>query len=322
MSVDTQPFGLLGTGRCLPTRVMRNTDFPESLGTSDEWIRTRTGILERRYAGPDDSTASLALEAAKLAMAEATISPEQLDLIVCGTITPDTACPSVACRLQASLGCRMIPAFDVGAACSGFLYSLGIAEQFHRTGSVRHSLIIGADCLTRVMDHTDRNTCVLFGDGAGAAVFGPTAMQGLHGVSMNSDGQRGHLIHVPSRVTMDPTGNHLQMNGREVFRFAVTELTKMLVEAERQAASLGKTIDLVVPHQVNSRIIEAAQEGLGWSAARFYLNLAHTGNTAAATVPMALDEARKTGIARPGQTVMLVAFGGGLTWSHALLTLA
>jgi 3-oxoacyl-[acyl-carrier-protein] synthase III len=322
MSVEIQPFGLLGTGRSLPSRVMRNGDFPESLGTSDEWIRTRTGILERRYASPEESASSLALEAAKLALAEANVTPDQLDLIICGTITPDTACPSVGCRLQAALGCRTIPAFDVGAACSGFMYSLGVAEQFHRNGSARYSLLVGADCMTRVMDHTDRNTCVLFGDGAGAVVLGPTAVQGLHGVSMHSDGQRGHLIQVPSKATIDPAVTHIEMNGREVFRFAVTELTKMLVEAERQAASLGKTVDLVVPHQVNSRIIEAAQEGLGWSASRFYLNLAHTGNTAAATVPMALDEARKTGIARPGQTVMLVAFGGGLTWSHALLTLA
>jgi 3-oxoacyl-[acyl-carrier-protein] synthase III len=315
------PYGLLGTGRALPVLVVHNADFPASLDTSDEWIVSRTGIRERHQVGPAETSVTLSIDAAKKALADAHLTASDLDLIVVATITPDTACPSTACRVQAALGCRAIPAFDVTAACSGFVYALGVAEQFHRSGTAKHSLTIGVDTLSRMMDRSDRTTCVLFGDGAGAAILGPSASSRLRSVNLFSDGTRGDLIRLPSGVPTDPNLKFVEMNGREVFRFAVVKLVEMLQAAVIEADALGLKIDLVIPHQVNIRIIEAAREQLGWPIERFYVNLDHTGNTSAASVPIALDEARQTGKAQPGQTLLLVAFGGGLTWSRALLTL-
>ena len=320
-----------GTGACVPARVVPNSEFAETLDTSDEWIRSRTGIHERRHVGPAETSASLGAEAARRAIEAAGVSPEQVDLIVCATITPDLMCPSNACLIQAALGCRTVPAFDVSAACSGFLYALSVGDQFVRTGSAKTALVVGTDVLSRVIDFTDRNNCILFGDGAGAVVLRPAADRGsgLHRVRLFADGGRQELIQLPSTVTPDPppgpgTLPHLRslrMHGREVFKFAVYQLVELIEQALRDCAELGRPLTLVVPHQANRRILDAAVEATGFPADRVVVNIDRYGNTSAASVPIALDEAVRSGRAKPGDTVLLAALGGGLTWSSALLTL-
>lgn len=322
---------LRGTGSSVPDRVVLNDEFTETIDTSDEWIRTRTGIRERRFAGVADTAATLGTEAARRALAAAGADVRDVDLIVCATVTPDLMCPSTACLVQAALGCRPVPAFDVGAACSGFIYALSVAEQYVRTGTAKTALVIGTDLLSRVIDFADRNTCILFGDGAGAAVLGPAPDRsvGLHKVQLFADGTRQEMIQVPSMVTPNPPPGpgtlpqlrYLRMHGREVFKFAVYQLIELIEQAQRDCRRLERELALVVPHQVNSRIIDAALEAVGLPADKVMVNLDKYGNTSAASVPIALDEAIRTGRARPGDTVLLVAFGGGLTWSSALLTL-
>ncbi len=322
---------IFGTGSFVPTRVVPNDEFTETIDTSDEWIRTRTGIRERRFAGVADTAATLGTEAARRALDAAGTDPRHVDLIVCATVTPDLMCPATACLVQAALGCRTIPAFDVSAACSGFIYALSVAEQYVRTGAAKTALVIGTDLLSRVIDFADRNTCILFGDGAGAAVLGPAPDRsvGLHKVQLFADGTRQELIQVPSMVTPNPPPGpgtlpqlrYLRMHGREVFKFAVYQLIELIEQAQQDCRKLERELALVVPHQVNSRIIDAALEAVGLPASKVMVNLDKYGNTSAASVPIALDEAIRTGRARPGDTVLLVAFGGGLTWSSALLTL-
>jgi 3-oxoacyl-[acyl-carrier-protein] synthase-3 len=320
-----------GTGSSVPDRVVLNDEFTETIDTSDEWIRTRTGIRERRFAGVADTAATLGTEAARRALDAAGTDPRDVDLIVCATVTPDLMCPATACLVQAALGCRTIPAFDVSAACSGFIYALSVAEQYVRTGAAKTALVIGTDLLSRVIDFADRNTCILFGDGAGAAVLGtaPDRSVGLHKVQLFADGTRQELIQVPSMVTPNPPPGpgtlpqlrYLRMHGREIFKFAVYQLIELIEQAQQDCRKLERELALVVPHQVNSRIIDAALEAVGLPASKVMVNLDKYGNTSAASVPIALDEAIRTGRARPGDTVLLVAFGGGLTWSSALLTL-
>ncbi len=321
-----------GTGSALPARIVPNAEFTDRyrLDTSDEWIRTRTGIRERRFAGPGETAATLAAAAAARALAAAELTPVDLDLIVCGTVTPDCMCPSVACLVQAALGCRHVPAFDVSAACSGFLYALSVATQYIKTGAVRHALVAGTEVLSRALDLTDRNSCILFGDGAGAVVLSatPDLAAGVRSVRLYADGARRGLIEVPSRVTprpcdpAEPPLDYVRISGREVFRFAVTRMVELIQEAEADARTLGiAAFDALIPHQVNQRIIDAALETTGFPAAKVMVNLDRYGNTSAASVPIALDEALRSGRCKPGDTVLLVAFGGGLTWSSAIVTL-
>lgn len=320
-----------GTGSALPTRVVPNAEFTTRyrLDTSDEWIRTRTGIRERRFAGPGETAATLASAASCRALTAAGVTPADLDLIVCATVTPDRMCPSVACLVQAALGCRTVPAFDVSAACSGFLYALSAATQFVKTGAARHALVAGAEVLSRALDMTDRNSCILFGDGAGAVVLSATPVRttGVRAVRLYSDGTRRGLIEVPSRVTVpvpgeEPPPTHVLLAGREVFRFAVTRMVELIQEAEADARELGIAgFDALIPHQVNQRVIDAALETTGFPAEKVVVNLDRYGNTSAASVPIALDEALRSGRCKPGDTVLLVAFGGGLTWSSAIVTL-
>jgi 3-oxoacyl-[acyl-carrier-protein] synthase-3 len=320
-----------GTGASLPSRVVPNDEFSETLDTSDEWIRTRTGIRERRIAGPGESAATLGLDAARNALVAADITPNEVDLIVCATVTPDLMCPSTACLIQAGLGCRPIPAFDIGAACSGFVYALGVADQAIRCGSAKAALVIGAEVLTRTVDFTDRNTCILFGDGAGATVLAPgsNTSVGIRRVRLYADGARQELIHLPSMVSPNPPPGpgslpqlrYIRINGREVFKFAVYRMIELVEQAQADCAELGCNIDLMVPHQVNQRIIDAALEATGFPAEKVMVNLDRYGNTSAASVPIALDDAVRSGRAKPGDTILLVAFGGGLTWSSALVTL-
>ncbi len=320
-----------GTGSCVPPRVVPNEEFTDTLDTSDEWIRTRTGIRERRFAGSADTAATLGTEAARRALEAAGTPARDLDLIVCATVTPDLMCPATACLIQAALGCRPIPAFDVSAACSGFIYALSVAEQYVRTGAAKNALVVGADLLSRVIDFTDRNTCILFGDGAGAVVLGPSADRstGIQKVQLFADGTRQELIQVPSMVTPDPPPGpgtlpqlrYLRMHGREIFKFAVYQMIELVEQAQKDCAALERELALIIPHQVNSRIIDAALEAVELPPEKVMVNLDKYGNTSAASVPIALDEAVRTGRAKPGDTVLLVAFGGGLTWSSALLTL-
>jgi 3-oxoacyl-[acyl-carrier-protein] synthase-3 len=320
-----------GTGTSVPSRVVRNDEFTETLDTSDEWIRTRTGIRERRIAGPGESAASFGTDAARNALAAANITPNDVDLIVCGTVTPDLMCPSTACLIQAALGCRPIPAFDVLAACSGFVYALGVAEQAIRCGSAKTALVVGAEVLTRTVDFTDRNICILFGDGAGATVLSATDRPntGIRRVRLFADGARQELIQLPSMVSPNPPPGpgtlpqlrYIRMNGREVFKFAVYRMIELVEQAQADCDELGCKIDLLIPHQVNQRIIDAALEATGFPADKVVVNLDRLGNTSAASVPIALDEAIRGGRAKPDDTVLLVAFGGGLTWSSALVTL-
>ena len=317
---------LRGTGSCVPARVVPNSEFTDSLrlDTSDEWIRTRTGMRERRYAGPGETSASLGTVAARRALDSASLTPDDIDLIVCATVTPDLMCPATANLIQAGLGCRPIPAFDLGAACSGFLYAMSVASQFVRTGAARHTLVVGADVLSRTVDFTDRNSCILFGDGAGAVVLSasPVENPGVRTIRLYSDGSRQELIRLPSMVTPPPRSEFINIAGREVFRFAVTRMIELIDQAAADCREMGLAgIDVLIPHQVNQRIIDAALESSGFPRDKVMVNLDKYGNTSAASVPIALDEALQTGRCKPGDTVLLVAFGGGLTWSSAILTL-
>lgn len=319
---------LRGTGCSLPARIVPNDEFVASIDTSDEWIRTRTGIRERRFAGQDETSATLGITASKNALARAHMSPGEIDLIICATVTPDMMTPANACAIQAGLGCRPIPAFDISAACTGFLYALSIGEQYIRCGTATNVLIVGTEVLSRAMDLNDRNTCILFGDGAGAVILSAseTSDQGIHQIKMFSDGTNQHLIQVPSKVTPasikgDKPLDYLRMNGREVFRFAVCRMIELIDDALMECQRTGRSIDWLIPHQVNQRIIDAALESTEFPAEKVVVNLDRYGNTSAASVPIALDEAMREGRARPGDTVLLVAFGGGLTWGSVIITL-
>jgi 3-oxoacyl-[acyl-carrier-protein] synthase-3 len=332
----SQLFGvaLRGTGSCLPARVVPNDEFTDTLNldTTDEWIRTRTGIRERRFADLGETSGSLGTIAARHALESAGLAAADIDLIVCATATPDLMSPATACLIQAALGCRHVPAFDLSAACSGFLYGLSVASQFVRTGAAKHALVVGAEVLSRALDFSDRNSCILFGDGAGAVVLSasPVLNAGIRSVRLYSDGSRQELIQVPSKVTPNPAPGaplqprleYLRIVGREVFRFAVTRMIELIEQAEIDCREMGLSgIDVLIPHQVNGRIIDAALESTGFPRERVMVNLDKYGNTSAASVPIALDEALRTGRCKPGDTLLLVAFGGGLTWSSAVLTL-
>jgi 3-oxoacyl-[acyl-carrier-protein] synthase-3 len=319
---------LRGTGCSVPDRVIPNDWFTNYVDTSDEWIRTRTGIRERRFVGPDETASTLAVAAARNALAAAELYPQDLDLILCATVTPDHMCPSTACVVQGALGCRPIPAMDISAACTGFLYAMSTGEQFIRTGAVKNVLVVGTDVLSRTIDLTDRNTCILFGDGAGAVVMTPTDTpdHGIRSIKLFSDGASARLIHLPGMVTIQPPAGekqheHIWLNGREVFKFAVRRMIELTQDAINDCRAMGVTIDLLIPHQVNQRIIDAALETTGFPASKVMVNLAKYGNTSAASVPIALDEAMRSGRAKPGDTILLVAFGGGLTWGSAIITL-
>jgi 3-oxoacyl-[acyl-carrier-protein] synthase-3 len=331
-----QLFGvaLRGTGSCLPARVVPNDEFTDTLNldTTDEWIRTRTGIRERRFADLGETSGSLGTIAARRALESAGLAATDIDLIVCATATPDLMSPATACLIQAALGCRHIPAFDLSAACSGFLYGLSVAAQFVRTGAAQNALIVGAEVLSRALDFSDRNSCILFGDGAGAVVVSasPILNAGIRTIRLYSDGSRQELIQVPSKVTPNPAPGaplqprleYLRIVGREVFRFAVTRMIELIEQAEMDCKEMGLAgIDVLIPHQVNGRIIDAALESSGFPREKVMVNLDKYGNTSAASVPIALDEALRAGRCKVGDTVLLVAFGGGLTWSSAILTL-
>jgi 3-oxoacyl-[acyl-carrier-protein] synthase-3 len=319
---------ICGTGFSVPDRVVVNEWFTQHVDTSDEWIRTRTGIRERRFVGPDETAGTLAVNAAQKALTAANLAPEDLDLILCASVTPPHMCPSTACIVQGSLKCRPIPAMDINAACSGFLYAMSVGEQYIKAGTARNVLVVGTDVLSRTIDVKDRNTCILFGDGAGAVVLTESGLpnHGIRSIKLYSDGGAARLIHLPSKVTVQPPPgekqlDHIWLNGREVFKFAVRRMIELTQDAILDCRHMGVEIDLLIPHQVNQRIIDAALESTGFPPEKVMVNLARYGNTSAASVPIALDEAMRTGRAKPGDTLLLVAFGGGLTWGSVIITL-
>jgi 3-oxoacyl-[acyl-carrier-protein] synthase-3 len=331
MTLHLKSVALRGTGSCLPARVMRNADFEARLDTSDEWIRTRTGICERRIAGPGETSASLGLEAARRALDAAKLTAQDIDLILCATITPEMMFPSTACHLQAALGCRPIGAFDMLAACSGFVYGLATGSQFIQTGAYKNVLVVGTETLSRVTDYNNRGSCILFGDGAGAVILSATdeKHRGLRFFRLYADGSNPALLNLAgggsrypvSAATIAEGMHYIKLNGREIYRFAVTRMQELIREAMEECNLTVDDVALVIPHQVNQRIIDSAVSHMDFPAEKVMINLDRYGNTSAASVPIALDEAVRTGRAKAGDTIIIVAFGGGLTWSSAVVTL-
>ena len=321
---------IAGTGRYVPEKVLTNTDLEKIVETSDEWIIKRTGIRERRIAAEDQSTSDLALEAARVALDRAGLAAEDLDAIILATLTPDTYCPAGACYVQNLLGATNACAFDLSAACTGFVYGITVGSSLVRTGVHKNVLVLGAETLSRFIDYTDRNTCILFGDGAGAAVLS-RAEEGsdsrLLDHYLRSDGGGTDLIIMPgggarrpaSYDTVDGKLHFLSMQGNDVFKFATKSMQTLIETAiERNGLSVDD-LDLVVPHQVNSRIIDTVLRKVDIPEEKIYLNLQRYGNTSAASVPMALHEAVEEGRVQPGNLVLLVAFGAGLTWGYNLV---
>tara|TARA_B100000929_G_scaffold269690_1_gene239399 strand:- start:2174 stop:3160 length:987 start_codon:yes stop_codon:yes gene_type:complete len=321
---------IAGTGRYVPEKVLTNTDLEKIVETSDEWIIKRTGIRERRIAAEDQSTSDLALEAARVALDRAGLAAEDLDAIILATLTPDTYCPAGACYVQNLLGATNACAFDLSAACTGFVYGITVGSSLVRTGVHKNVLVLGAETLSRFIDYTDRNTCILFGDGAGAAVLSRAEEGGdsrLLDHYLRSDGGGTDLIIMPgggarrpsSHDTVDGKLHFLSMQGNDVFKFATKSMQTLIETAiERNGLSVDD-LDLVVPHQVNSRIIDTVLRKVDIPEEKIYLNLQRYGNTSAASVPMALHEAVEEGRVQAGSLVLLVAFGAGLTWGYNLV---
>ncbi|HCW51766.1 MAG TPA: 3-oxoacyl-ACP synthase [Clostridiales bacterium] len=320
--------GILGLGSATGDRILTNGDLERLVDTSDEWIVERTGISERRVLGPGKATSDLAWEAARKALETSGVCAAELDLIVVATVTPDMPFPATACLLQDRLGARKAAAFDLEAACSGFLYGLVIASQFIRLGTYRYVLVIGAETLSRITDWTDRSTCVLFGDGAGAAVLGPVGTRaGVLGWSLGADGSGADLLKMPAGGSRMPAStetvarrlHYIRMNGREVFKRAVTLMQDAGMMALRNAGLDAGQVDLLIPHQANLRIIEALRKKLRMPREKVFWNLDRYGNMSSASVPVALEEALQAGRVRPGDVLLMVAFGAGLTWGAVVM---
>jgi 3-oxoacyl-[acyl-carrier-protein] synthase-3 len=316
---------ILGSGGYLPERVITNDELAESIDTSDEWIVKRTGIHQRHVAAPGEKTSDLALHAAREAMAAAKVAPEEIDLIVLATSTPDNTFPATAARVQAALGIKQGAAFDVQAVCTGFVFALATADNFLRTGQAKTALVIGAETFSRILDWKDRGTCVLFGDGAGAVVLrgmpsnGSPSERGILSTHLHSDGSGYDLLYVDGGVSTTGTSGHLRMEGKEVFKYAVLRLAEVVDEALAANGLQASDVDWLVPHQANRRIIDAMGKKLGLSSDKVVVTIDRHANTSAASVPLALAEAAKAGRIRPGQLVLLEAMGGGLTWGASLV---
>ena len=316
---------IAGTGSALPAKVLTNKDLEQFVETSDEWIASRTGIRQRHVASEGETTADLAERAARAALEAAGVEPSELDMIVLGTTTPDLIFPSTACLVQHRLGANGCAAFDVNAACSGFLYALSVGDSFIRAGNARTVLVIGAETLTRMLDWSDRNTCVLFGDGAGAVVLKADAEAGILSTHLHADGGKKELLYNPVGVSVGfkpeekNAGVRVLMTGNEVFKHAVKALDSV-VDETLAANGLDKSdLDWLIPHQANLRIIEATAKRLEMSMDRVIVTVDKHGNTSAGSVPLALDEAVRSGKVQRGQLLLLEAFGGGFTWGSALI---
>ena len=312
---------IVGTGGYLPVQVLTNAELARRIATSDEWVRSRTGICQRYIAAPDEQTSDLALAASQKALAVAGLVPADLDLIVVATTTPDMIFPSTACILQAKLGASGGPAFDVQAVCSGFVYALTMADLMIKSGAVRNALVVGAEIYSRILDWNDRGTCVLFGDGAGAVVLVPSEAPGILSSHLHADGRYRDILSVPGGVADGKIQGtpFLHMDGGAVFKFAVKVLAEVAQEALAANHLPSSAIDWLIPHQANIRIMEATMKKLGLPMERMVSTVAEHANTSAASIPLALDIAVRDGRIRAGHHVMLVGVGGGFTWGSVLL---
>jgi 3-oxoacyl-[acyl-carrier-protein] synthase-3 len=320
---------IVGTGSYSPEKVLTNADLEKFVETNDQWIVERTGIRERHVAAADQASSDLAFEASKRALEMAGVSAADLDLIVLGTITGDMPWPSTAALLQGRLGNKKAFAFDVSAACSGSLYALSIADRYVATGVAKNALVVGVDMLTRIVDWKDRNTCILFGDGAGAMVIQPTddPKRGLQSIHLHTDGSQWAILHQPgpgsrhplSQQLLDERGHYLIMNGREVYKFAVRALVESCREALAANHLSASDVTYVIAHQANKRILDATLERLEIPASKCWMNLEKYGNTSAASVPTTLDEANRAGWFKPGDTILVTAIGAGMAWGAGII---
>ncbi|HXQ73584.1 MAG TPA: beta-ketoacyl-ACP synthase III [Pyrinomonadaceae bacterium] len=323
-----QRAGILGTGHSYPEGILTNADLAKIVETSDEWITTRTGIKQRRKAAADEYTSLFAVRAARQAIERARLDPSDIDLLICATVTPDQILPSTGCIVQAELGANNAAAMDVVAACSGFLYGVSLADSMIRTGQVKHAVVVGAEILTQYVDYTDRQTCVLFGDGAGAAVLGPVeGNRGILASKIKSDGRYEEQLFSPGGGTRKkPTadtlaaGDHFfKMRGNELFKVAVRSMTEISRDVLERAGKKSDEIDLFIPHQANQRITEAVADRLNVDLSNVYSNIAVHGNTSSASIPIALDECVEGGRIKEGDLVLMASFGGGVTWGAVLM---
>lgn len=319
---------LIATGSYVPERVLTNFDLEKMVDTSDEWIRERSGIRERRIAGEKEAASDLAYEAAKAAFKRTDVKPKEIDLIIVATVTGDMPLPATACHLQHKLGAKKAAAFDVNAACSGFLYGLSVADSFIRSGMHKRILVAGTEVLSRFTDWEDRTTCVLFGDGAGAVILGATDEdRGIVSTHVRSDGSMWELLNIPGGGSVYPPSKEsikkkqhcIKMKGNETFKVAVRTLENLVQRTLEENNLKPSQLSLLIPHQANLRIIQATAERLNLPQEKVFINIDKYGNTSAASIPIALDEAVRQGRVRDGDYVLLEAFGGGLTWASALI---
>ena len=310
---------IAGTGSYLPKKILTNADLERMVETTDEWIVTRTGIRQRHIAADDEFTSDLAYQAASRAIEAAGISADEIDLIIVATTTPDHVFPSTACLLQYRLGIGGCPAFDIQAVCSGFVYGLATADQFIKSGAAKCALVVGAETMSRITDWTDRNNCILWGDGAGAVILKASGEAGIISTHLHADGSFAHLLNVSSGVSRKEGSPTIYMEGNAVFKVAVNTLDAIVDETLGANGMEQAHVDWLVPHQANIRIIQATAKKLGMSMDNVVVTVDHHGNTSAASIPLALDAAVRDGRIQRGETILMEAFGGGFTWGSVLL---
>ena len=310
---------IIGTGSYLPEKILTNKELESSLDTTDEWITSRTGIKERHIAGPGEKTSDLAYEAALKAIASANITPGDIDLIILATTTPDKIFPSTACTVQAKLGIKVCPAFDIQAVCTGFVYALSIADKFIKTNSAKNVLVIGADRMSSITNYTDRSNAILWGDGAGAVILSASNEVGIISTHIHAAGNHEELLHVPRHDKASNIADTIEMKGNQVFKIAVNTLDKIVDETLENSGITKAEIDWLVPHQANIRILEATAKKLDMSMDKVIVTIDRHGNTSAASIPLALDEGVRSGKIRKNHMILMEAFGGGFTWGSALV---
>ncbi|MEK7290431.1 MAG: beta-ketoacyl-ACP synthase III [Planctomycetota bacterium] len=319
---------ITGIGSYLPRKILTNYDLEKMIDTTNDWIIQRTGIKERRIIENGVTTSDLATKASLKAMKDAKVSPKDLDMIITSTITPDHFFPSTSCYIQQKIGATRASAFDILAACAGFIYAISIGQSFVSSGAAKTVLVVGAECLSKITDYKDRTTCVLFGDGAGAVILQKSEKK--HQIlytNLAADGSQADVLIMPGGGARNPASlesvqkrmHYIQFKGKEVFKLAINNITKLILETAKKNNLKPKDIDLIIPHQSNLRIIEATMQKLGLPMEKAFVNIDKYGNTSSASIPIAIDEARKAGRLRKGNIVMLVAFGGGLTWGSSLI---
>lgn len=319
---------ITGIGSFLPKKVLTNDDLTKMLDTTDEWITKRTGIKERRIVENGATASDLAIEASLRALDDANVLPSEVDLIVAATITPDCLVPSTACFLQDKIGASNAGAFDILAACAGFVYALSIAKSFVASGAMKTVLVVGTECLSKITDYTDRSTCILFGDGAGAVIVQRgNGRREIITTHLGSDGSQAELLMLPaggsklptSHETIESRSHYIRLKGKELFKVAINNMVDVITKTVAENNMKLEDIDLIIPHQSNIRIIEAAMDRLKLPRKKAYINIDRIGNTSSASIPIAIDEIDKGGMLNPGDSVLLVAFGGGLTWSSSII---